>query len=218
MIELAIGASLVALSAFALRALRTRDLPDPRLPDRPARDPNGFPVPRRWDEPPLGERISPAPEHRGLRVGDVLLHGGDELWIAGTLVVRGDDDEVLFRLHATPGSAEAAHLAQLDERGDDLALLEPIADLPRGELPAALRRNELLHERRFHQEASIEAEGEHLPRHAPEVTAMRWDAPGDRVLLVLDGPPGDRLAWAGRRLERALFELLPGGDLPPEDR
>lgn len=244
MIELAIGASLVALSAFALRALRPRedeaedagrpapagdargDGPvDGQGPRRPSLEPRpgvvtlggaggpSRPAPHRPGAQPSAWGASEEP--RGLRLGDVLLYDLHELWVAGTLEVVGGESDVLFRIHVTPANPEADAVAQFDPKADDLALLKEAMDLPAGRLPDTLRFDGLVYERRFRQPVRVWPHGEYLPSSASDATASRWEGPGDRVLIALEKPTDERLAWTGRRVSRALFDLLPGGDMGP---
>ncbi len=185
-LEFAVAAGFVASAAFALRSVRRR-MEGPLEPSPP-------PVPK---------------GPRGLRVGDVLLHGDAELWLAGSLSL--DEEGFVFRVFRTPGNDRAGWVVQLDAAGQEIALVDP-TEIPAGsvpvELPIAGHRVVL----RRRGRANVTKEGDQLP-HSTEQADFAWlGGAGGRALFVLDFIGGDRLALAGELVGAELFELLPGSD------
>lgn len=166
------------------------------------------------DEEDEAERKA-TPSARGLRVGDVLLWGTDELWLAGMIELR--EEGLVARLFPTPGG-DCEWLAHLDDEGKELLALGPTENVPDGVVPESLpfdgRRLKLV--RRGH--ADVRREGEHLPRVTQEADYVLMADSGGRHLVVVDfrdakGGLASRLALLGDRIPPHQVELLPGGDL-----
>lgn len=195
MTELLVGGALVALSALALRSLRARL-------DAAAPAGGGG----RAEAPAPG----PAPA-RGLRVGDVLLVGGESLWLAGALRFRGPrepaDAIALFRAGGTE-----RWVACLDDAARELAVLDPFERLPPGRAPDALRHDGVAYALVFRDRLPVRVEGEDVPRRGPDAEVVLLEGAGGALLVVVDLPRAPRLALAGRRLPEGFAELLPGGD------
>ena len=185
-LEFAVAAGFVASAAFALRSVRRRF------------------------EAPIEPPARPVPEGpRGLRVGDVLLHGDAELWLAGALTF--DEEGFVFRLFRTPGNERAAYVVQLDAEGQEIALVDPV-EVPEGSVPVELPIHGHRVVLRRRGRATVTKEGDQLP-HSTEHANFAWlGGAGGRALFVLDFIGGDRLAVAGELVGAELFELLPGGD------
>ena len=213
-VELLIGAGLVAAGAAAARVLvRRRDAIEDELrhakdatDDEPTDDDEGD-APRRRKARKTERAAGP----RGLRVGDVILYADTELWLAGCMEL--DEEGFVARLFPTPGSERAEWVAQLDEVGDDLATLSPTDEVPAGSVPTALpiggRRLEL----ESRGSAHVRTEGEHLPRTTERASYTILSGVGGRVLVVVDFDKADRLALVGDRVAKHMIDLLPGGDL-----
>ncbi|MEM9067615.1 MAG: hypothetical protein AAGE52_03890 [Myxococcota bacterium] len=186
--ELAIGAGLVAAASFAYRALK------PKRPETAA--PTTKPPP---DPAPLG-----------LHVGDVLLHGDTELWLAGCFTL--DEEGFVARLFRAPGNTRANWVLQLDEEGNDLALVNETDAVPEGAVPAELPVGGIRLTLRSKGSATITHEGSDLPPASDSGEFVMLGAAGGKILLVVDFAGAGRLAVEGTRYGRELFDVLPGGD------
>jgi hypothetical protein len=208
-VEFALGASLLAVGAVAavLQARRAR-----------ARRAAAAAEAARAE---VARRAAPP---RGLRVGDVLLYGETELWLAGALHL--EEDGLVMRLFRIPGSARACWLAQLDEAGEELALLQPTERVPDGVVPESLPIDGQCYALRRRGVADVTAEGHDVPTGLPRARYVELRATGGRMLLVVDlgrdAVPSlagaERLALRGELIPRAAVDLLPAGDLSPKER
>ncbi|MEM1414391.1 MAG: hypothetical protein AAGH15_05805 [Myxococcota bacterium] len=200
-LELSVGAGLVAAAAYAFRALkRSGELEDREEPDE---SPPKTPEPDA--PPPKPVRTGP----RGLRVGDVLLYADDELWLAGCLEVW--EEGFVARAFATPGSGRAAWVLQLDPAGEELAFGDVTDAVPGGAVPAELPVGGLRLRLKKRGQATVRREGDGLPFASDVAEYILLRGPGGKALLVLDFDTGDRLAILGDGVGRELLELLPGG-------
>lgn len=224
-IELVVGAGLVLAGITATRAIARRraelegDPPDESKTSKDDDGPNDTVPPK---APPKDKRrfrrakrkrpVRVGP--RGLLVGDVLLYGDTELWLAGAIEL--DEEGMVARLFPTPGALRSEWLAQLDEEARDLATLSVCDEVPVGAVPESLpiggRRLTL--ERRG--DAEVRAEGDNLPRTQSRGRYTLLSDAGGRVLFVLDFDKAPRLALSGDRVSRHIVDLLPGGDLDDE--
>lgn len=150
---------------------------------------------------------------RGLRVGDVLLHVGDELWLAGAIELDEEGSSiVLFR---TPESPRAAWVAQLDEDARELALLAESTEIPDGSVPDRLPVAGRLLSLQRRGRARVTTRGEHVPTIGASAGFTILADAGGRTAIVVDfDGVGPRMALVGDRVERALIDVLPGGDPP----
>lgn len=196
-IEILIGAGVVALGGLAARAIARRRRAAKRAAETDKKNSDSE------------KEIDAAP--RGLRIGDVLLYADTELWLAGAIEL--DEEGLVARLFPTPGAARSSWVAQLDDLAHDLAMLSPTEDVPSGAVPESLpiggRRLSL--ERRG--QANVKAEGEQLPRTTGRAEYAILSEVGGRVLIVVDFEKAPRLALHGERVSRGALDLLPGGDL-----
>lgn len=199
MLELLIGATLVAAGAWAVGALRKRD----RQVEEAA--PQKLPTNAAFldDEPDMGR----------LAVGDVLLMGGEEFWLAGELTTTLTD----YRLRAfvCPGNVRGtAWVVTLDKSTDWLIVAQEIDDLPAGRIPDELTRSDRRYRVVRRGQAVVDRAGRHLPETADDlvnqdqVEAIVLEAPGSRYLIVLDGPT-QRLALRGDRTQSTMIDWLP---------
>jgi hypothetical protein len=146
---------------------------------------------------------------RGLLVDDVLLYADTELWLAAVIAL--DEEGFVARLFPAPGSTRGQWVAQLDDEARDLATLDETTDVPAGPVPESLpiggRRVSL--ERRG--DADVSTEGEGLPRTERRARYAILSDAGGRVLVVLDFDNAPRLALVGDRVAKHMVDLLPGG-------
>ena len=146
---------------------------------------------------------------RGLEVGDVLLHIGDELWLAGRLEL--DEEGTPLILFRAPESPRAGWVAQLDGDARELALLVESTEVPEGQVPDRLPLGGRILSLHRRGSARVRAEGEHLPAHAPRARFTILADAGGRLAVVVDFEGAPRLTLVGDRVERALIDVLPGG-------
>lgn len=147
---------------------------------------------------------------RGLRVGDVLLHIGDELWLAGAIEL--DEEGTPLVLFRTPGSARATWIAQLDDDARELALLAESSEIPEGTVPDRLPIAGRLLSLRRRGRARVTTRGEHVPALPASARFTILADAGGRTAIVVDFEgTGTRIALVGDRVEPALIDVLPGG-------
>lgn len=195
-VEILVGAGLVGAGIALARALTKRPHGERHEDDEGAA--------------PRGEGA----EQRAPHLDDVLLHGGSELWLAASIAFEEEGRFVARLFHAPGGLREAAAtcwVAQLDERGRDLALLAQVQELPDGRVPDELPWRGLRLSLRRRTHVSVRTEGEQLPPVTERAELTVLGGAGGRTLLVVDFQGGDRLALAGDRVPRHHFDLLPGG-------
>lgn len=150
---------------------------------------------------------------RGLRVGDVLLYADTELWLAGSFEL--DEEGLVARVFRAPGNDRAPWVIQLDPDAQKIVLARDCGDeVPGGRVPAELPIGgmRLSLERRGHAKVTVEGELDAPDSTTVRAEYVRMTGPGGRELLVVDFEGGARLALAGERTGRELFDFLPGGD------
>ncbi len=160
---------------------------------------------------------------RGLRVGDVLLYADTELWLAGSFEL--DEEGLVARVFRAPGNDRAPWVIQLDPDAQKIVLARDCsAEVPGGRVPAELPIGgmRLSLERRGQAKVTVEGEldapdakaldAKTLDAETVRAEYVRMTGPGGRELLVVDFEGGPRLALAGERTGRELFDFLPGGD------
>jgi hypothetical protein len=145
-----------------------------------------------------------------MRIGDVLLYGDSEYWLAGEIAL--DEEGFALRLFTSPGGRDGSHVVQLDPEAKEIAFLRETTEVPAGrvpvELPIAGYRLALWKR----GQADVATSGEHLPPTTMRAEYILLGGPGGRLLLVLDFVGGDRVTLFGERVMREAVDLLPGGD------
>ncbi|MBX3246670.1 MAG: hypothetical protein KF901_05750 [Myxococcales bacterium] len=194
MIELAVGAGLVAVAAFVWRRVHEQRAVEKRKDDA-----------REEETKKPKQRSGP----RGLRVGDVLLYANTELWLAGSFEL--DEEGFVARVFQAPGNDRAPWLVQLDEEGQALVLARDCDEVPGGAVPAELPVGgmRLSLQRRGHAQVRCEGDAPWTSQRAEYVILV---GPGGRTLVVVDFDGGERVALFGERTGRELFDFLPGAD------
>lgn len=199
MLELLIGATLVAAGAWAVGALRKRDRQISEA------------APRQL--PQHAMLIDDEPDMSQLSVGDVLLMGGEEFWLAGELTTTLTD----YRLRAfvCPGNVRGtAWIVTLEKSTDWLIVAREVDSLPEGRIPDELTLSDRRYRVLRRGQAVVDRAGRHLPDTADDlinqdqVEAVFLEAPGGRYLLVLDGPT-HRIALKGERTQSTMIDWLP---------
>jgi hypothetical protein len=192
-IEIALASAAVALASAVARAVAVRRA-ERAAGERARRD-------------AADTRTAP----RGLRVGDVLLHIGDELWLAG--MIELDEEGSRIRLFRAPENARASWVAQLDDDARELALLSESDELPEGGIPDRLPIGGRVLSLERRGRARVRGTGERLPPIAERARFTVLGDAGGRVAIVVELEGAPRLTLLGDRVDRALFDLLPGGDV-----
>lgn len=196
MIELAVGAGLVAVAAFVWRRVHEQRAVEKRRADA---------APTEAEPKKRKDRSGP----RGLRVGDVLLYANTELWLAGCFEL--DEEGFVARVFQAPGNDRAPWLVQLDPDAQVLVLARDCDEVPGGAVPAELPIGgmRLALQRRGH--ADVHCDGD-APWTSGRAEYVLLGGPGGRTLLVVDFDGGERVALYGERTGRELFDFLPGAD------
>jgi hypothetical protein len=196
-IELAVGlAALLAMSAIATAIAGRRGQSE-----------------RNEVRRPIGLGQTPHPSV-GLNVGDVVLRGSDELWL--TAVIELDEDGSRLRLFRASKGAQTVWVAQLDDAGQQLALLSESAEIPEGNVPDRLPVAGRVLSLRRKGRAEVRTRGEPLPPTSKTARFTLLGDAGGRLAIVIDYDEAPRLALVGDRVERARIDVLPG-DLRPGD-
>jgi len=189
--EIAIGAAIVASVSYAFRTLNNA-----KAQKRATDDSKAMPEKR--------------PGPRGLRVGDVLLYGDTELWLAGMFEL--DEEGLVARVFRAPGNAAGDWVVQLDAEADDIAIGRETNEVPDGRVPSELPIRGMRVSLRRRANATVTHEGDNLPPISEQAEVVVMGGPGGRTLLVVDFKGGDRLSLDLERVGREMIELLPGGD------
>ncbi|UJR85168.1 hypothetical protein [Sandaracinus amylolyticus] len=196
-IELAVSAAAVVVASAVARAIVQR---------RAAQDAER--------EKRLAAAARANDPRRGLRVGDVLLHVGDELWLAG--MIELDEEGTLLSIFRAPENTRTAWVAQLDDEARELALLSHSDEVPEGHVPDRLPLGGRVLSLLRRGSAKVRGHGEHLPPHGAKARFTILHDAGGRVAMVIDFEGAPRLTLVGDRVERALIDVLPGGERGPE--
>ncbi len=191
MIELAIGAAVVVAASALARAVLQNRLDREASAKRSAEE--------------LARLIDP---RRDVRVGDVLLHLGESLWLSGS--IEFDEEGQRFTLFRSPENADISWVFQLDEEGREWALLSECRDIPEGAVPVQLRLGGRLLSLERRGRASARGKGEHLPKLTPKASFTILSDAGGKMAVIIDFEKGERLSLLGDRKERALLDVLPG--------
>lgn len=206
-IELLIGAGVVALGIVAVRALRQTQRPGEETPKASTTADKADEEARPGSVPPPSSPARKGP--RGLRVGDVLLYAGSEMWLAGEVYLH--EEGFALSVFPTPGG-RTSWVVQLDAEGREIAFLSETTEVPDGSVPTELPVGGMRLSLRRKGHASVTSEGEHLPLTTEKATYAVLGGPGGRTLVIVDFEAGDRLALVGERLAREMYDLLPGSD------
>jgi hypothetical protein len=215
-IELLVGATVVAIGAIALRrmsgrhdAARGAEGEDAGARGAPATDAGrdrAKAAPMGKEEPPAIRPASP----RGLRVGDVLLYADTEIWLAGE--VHLDEEGFALSLFPTPGASRSTFVVQLDEHAREIAFLGATTEVPGGAIPTELPVSGMRFALRRRGHAVVRTVGEHLPLVTERCEYVVLGAAGGRALVVVDFRTGNRIALVGEIVPKEMYDLLPGGD------
>jgi len=210
MIELLIGAGVIALGVVAVRALRQAQQPDEE-PTTASQEPEARAsgAPRSSGAPTEPDRSAARGGPRGLRVDDVLLYADGELWLAGE--VHLDEEGFALSLFSAPGG-RFEWVCQLDAEAKEVAFLSATDEVPGGAVPTELPIAGMRLSLRRRGQADVSSHGEHLPLTTERADYAILGGPGGRTLVVVDFEAGDRLALHGERVGREMYDLLPGGD------
>lgn len=185
-IEIAIGVATLAAASGLVAVLRRRTGPVVAPPPEPPR----------------------ATGPRGLKVRDVVT--GPGLEVALGAMIELDENGLVLRAFRTL-EHEERWLVQLDREGKRLALGQPTADVPAGNVPEALPvggRTVRIQRRGW---AVVRCEGD-----VPVMQRARYAVLAERAgrtVVVIDPDGGARLALALDELDIRGIDVLQGGDV-----
>lgn len=144
-----------------------------------------------------------------LSLGDVVLVGSEERWLAGALVARERGELVAVVFLAPEGAAQSAVVAFPEPRREILWLLPAEVDAP-DEPPATLEIAGMTLRRRARLPVSLERLGQGAPALGNAGILAFYEGGGHDAAVVL-ASEGRIHAWAGRRIDDAGYERLGGG-------
>lgn len=151
---------------------------------------------------------------RSLRVGDVILYDGTELWLAGQVALS--DGAFSLELFRTPGNSMCEWIAAAGTPGNDILLLRPSTPLNDAGDADAIRIGDTLYQRKRRGRATVLAKGSELPSTTSSASYAYFEGPGGHRGVVVEFEPTHRLALTGVRAEPSRIDVLPGGDVPAE--
>lgn len=155
-----------------------------------------------------------------LSVGDVLLAGDYEYWLAGEVSLH--DGRQVLRLFPAPAADPsrgrgvgsqpyvAHYLVCIGEGTDDTAMLQPLEGFPEGAVPQAWRVGATDYRLVRSGTAKAVRRGQRVAVGGESVRYHLLRNATGEALLVLDGEDGVRLALQGPRFDLDACERLPG--------
>ena len=146
------------------------------------------------------------------QLGDVVMRrGGDEAWLAGALVLS--ESRPVAILFVAPEAGKDTVLYVRPRPGTELSWLRAVdaADLTAmPEPPTSIEHEGVRYERRRRIPVRAARIGTGAPDLAGDVIVAEYAAPGDECMVVLVGH-GVTRAFAGRRLDEGLYEVIASG-------
>lgn len=149
-----------------------------------------------------------------LSLGDVIVSGTEERWLAGGLIAR-EKGRVISALFLAPEGASTRAVAVFALPRTEIFWLDPAdVDVP-SEPPATIEIAGAMLTRRGRLPVSIERVGQGAPRVGESVLWASYEGSGREVAIVLGGE-GRAHAWTGRRLDADEYERFgSGGSFEP---
>ncbi|WP_437280794.1 hypothetical protein WME90_09640 [Sorangium sp. So ce375] len=144
-----------------------------------------------------------------LALGDVVLAGSEERWLAGAIVARERGEIVAAVFLAPEGATQGAVVAFPAPRREILWLAPAAADSP-NEPPATLEIAGTTMRRRARLPAALERLGQGAPSVGGAGIIALYEGAGHDAAVVL-ASEGQIHAWAGRRIEDGGYERLGAG-------
>lgn len=144
-----------------------------------------------------------------LSLGDVVMAGSEERWLAGALIAR-EEGRVVSAIYLAPEGSSTRAVAVFELPRREIFWMDPVAlDVP-NEPPATLEIGGAILTRRGRIPVVIERVGQGAPRVDGAVLWASYDG-GGREIAVVIAAEGRALAWAGRRLDADEYERLGAG-------
>lgn len=164
-----------------------QDQDDEREP--PGRTGRGAP----WDELPLA-------------LGDVVLVGTEERWLAGAIVAR-ERGELIAAVFLAPEGAKLGAVVAFPAPRREILWLDPAVIESPEEPPATLEIAGVTQRRRARLPVAFERVGQGAPAIGDAGILALYEGGGHDVAVVLAS--GGRVsAWAGRRIEEGAYDRL----------
>lgn len=144
-----------------------------------------------------------------LALGDVVMAGDEERWLAGAIVAQEKDDLVAVVFMA-PEGAQQGVVAVFPPPRRDIYWLAPWAVDSPDEPPATLEIAGMTMRRRGRLPAALKRIGQGAPPTGEAGIVALYEGGGSDVALVI-ASEGRLYAWAGRRIDEDGYERLGGG-------
>jgi len=144
-----------------------------------------------------------------LALGDVIVAGSEERWLAGALVAR-EKGRVISALFLAPEGASTRAVAAFALPRTEIFWLDPVeVDIP-AEPPATLEINGAMLTRRGRLPVAVERIGQGAPHVGESALWASYDGGGREVAIVL-ASNGRSHAWMGRRMDADEYDRLGAG-------
>lgn len=151
-------------------------------------------------------------QDRGLRVGDVVVHGAAEFWLESCLELS--DGGRTLSLFRGVDTGRECWIAELERHASELAFLSETSELPDGPVPAELRVSGRHLALVLRGRMTVRARGPRLPAHdAHAEVVLLADAGGKVALMVEFGGSRPRLSLLGQSVPLPALDVLRGGDV-----
>jgi hypothetical protein len=165
------------------------------------------PTPAPAKKKPAGDPLADFPCH----LGDVVMvHGGEEAWLAGALVFF--ESVAASALFVAPDAGTDRALYVRPKPAPSLVWLVPVpaAELGlAGEPPSTLEHKGERFERVRRVPFRVERLGTGAPDVGEQAIVAEYASAGERLLVVSGG--GTPRAWRGNVLEEGTYDVLPSG-------
>jgi hypothetical protein len=144
-----------------------------------------------------------------LTLGDVIVSGTEERWLAGALVAR-EKGRVVSALFLAPEGATTRAVVAFALPKTEIFWLDPTEVDSPAEPPATLEIAGAMLTRRSRLPVVVERLGQGAPRVGDSVLWATYEGGGREVAVVLVSE-GRALAWMGRRLDADEYDRLGSG-------
>ncbi len=144
-------------------------------------------------------------------LGDVVMRGNDEAWLAGCVVFV--EDHPVSALFVAPDVGGGRAIYARARPSTELFWLEPV---PVGEVvvgaepPTSLEHAGVRYDRLRRLPVKVKRAGSGAPDVGDQVIVAEYATSGFERLVVVTGA-GSARVWAGSVLEEGMYEVLPSG-------
>lgn len=142
-------------------------------------------------------------------LGDVIVAGTEERWLAGALVAR-EKGRVVSALFLAPEGATTRAVAAFALPKAEIFWLDPVDVVSPAEPPATLELGGAMLTRRGRLPVAVERLGQGAPSVGDAALWATYEGGGREVAVVLVSD-GRALAWMGRRLDADEYDRLGSG-------